>query len=126
MRNPDCEVLGGPLLHVAPGGEAQVWGFSERRRLTLRDGLLYTASSLCSMVIRKSVYLGVGGMDRTFRHMSDLEFGIRLLVAGCHMEILPDPLVTYRHGGREELSLCWANTTRAHFRIVHKHRALYR
>jgi hypothetical protein len=58
--------------------------------------------------------------------MSDLEFGIRLLMSGCHMEILPQPTVTYRHGGREELSLCWANTCRAHFRIIHKYRRLYR
>ena len=124
--HPNCEVLGGPLLHVTPDGDSQIWGYREPRRLQLRDALLNTASSTCTMLIRKSAYRKAGCMDATFRHMGDLEFGIRLLGAGCQMEILPEPLVTYRHGGREELSLQWANTCRAHFRIIHKHRKLYR
>jgi glycosyltransferase involved in cell wall biosynthesis len=125
-RHPDCDVLGGPLLRVTPQGETQVWGYREQRQLQLRDGLYYTASSMCSMMIHKSAYWKVGGMDRTFRQMGDLEFGIRLLQAGCHMEILPEPMVTYRHGGRQELSLDWGDTCRAHFRIIHKYQRLYR
>src|ERR1017187_848183 len=125
-RHPDCEALGGPLLHVAPDGSAQIWGHRESRQLQLRDALLNTASSTCTMLIRKSAYRKAGCMDRTFRNLGDLEFGIRLLAAGCQMEILPEPLVTYRHGGREELSLQWRNTCQAHFRIIHKHRRLYR
>jgi glycosyltransferase involved in cell wall biosynthesis len=125
-RHPNCEVLGGPLLRVAPDGSSQIWGHQEPRQLQLRDALLNTASSTCTMLIHKSAYRNAGCMDATFRHLGDLEFGIRLLAAGCQMEILPEPLVTYRHGGREELSLQWANTWRAHFRIIHKHRKLYR
>jgi glycosyltransferase involved in cell wall biosynthesis len=125
-RHPDCEVLGGPLLRVTPDGSAQVWGYREPRQLHLRDALLYTASSMCSMLVHKNAYRKAGCMDRTFRQMGDLEFGIRLLAAGCRMEILPEPLVTYRHGGREELSLQWRKTCTAHFRIIHKHRKLYR
>jgi glycosyltransferase involved in cell wall biosynthesis len=124
-RHPNCEVLGGPLLRVTPEGDAQIWGFREERRLELRDGLRYTASSMCSMLIHKNAYRKAGGMDRAFRHMGDLEFGIRLLAVGCQMEILPEPLVTYRRGGRDELSLKWKETCLAHFRIIHKHRRLY-
>jgi GT2 family glycosyltransferase len=47
------------------------------------------------MLIRKSAYQEAGCMDRTFRNLGDLEFGIRLLAAGCQMEILPEPLVTF-------------------------------
>jgi hypothetical protein len=78
------------------------------------------------MLIHKSAYHKAGRMDATFRHLGDLEFGIRLLAVGCQMEILPEPLVTYRHGGRQELSLQWGNTCRAHFRLIHKHCKLYR
>jgi glycosyltransferase involved in cell wall biosynthesis len=125
-RHPNCEVLGGPLLHVTPDGTADIWGYREPRQLQLRDALLYTASSMCTMLIHKSAYRRAGCMDGTFRHLGDLEFGIRLLAAGCHMEILPEPLVIYRHGGREELSLQWQETCRSHFRAIHKHRKLYR
>jgi len=107
-------------------GRRKIWGHREPRQLQLRDALLHTASSMCTMLIHKSAYRRAGCMDATFRHLGDLEFGIRLLAAGCQMEILPEPLVTYRHGGREELSLQWSNTCRAHFRIIHKHRKLYR
>jgi glycosyltransferase involved in cell wall biosynthesis len=125
-RHPNCKVLGGPLMHVTPDGSSQIWGHREPRQLQLRDALLNTASSMCTMLIHRSAYRKAGCMDTTFRHLGDLEFGIRLLAAGCQMEILPEPLVTYRHGGREELSLQWGNTCRAHFRIIHKHRKLYR
>ena len=125
-RHPDCEVLGGPLLRVTPDGTAQIWGYQEQRQLHLRDALRYTASSMCTMLVSKSAYRKAGCMDRTFRHMGDLEFGIRLLATGCQVEILPEPLVIYRHGGRDELSLQWRKTCEAHFRIIHKHRKLYR
>jgi GT2 family glycosyltransferase len=125
-RHPNCEVLGGPLLHVTPDGSSQIWGHREQRQLQLRDALLNTASSMCTMFIHKSAYRKAGCMDATFRHLGDLEFGIRLLAAGCQMEILPEPLVTYRHGGRDELSLQWQETWRSHFRVIHKHSKLYR
>jgi len=125
-RHPKCEVLGGPLLRVTPDGSSQIWGHREPRQLQLRDALLNTASSMCTMLIHKSAYHKAGRMDATFRHLGDLEFGIRLLATGCQMEILPEPLVTYRHGGRDELSLQWQETWRSHFRVVHKHRNLYR
>jgi len=125
-RHPNCEVLGGPLLRVTPDGSSQIWGHRESRPLQLRDALLHTASSMCTMLIHRNAYRKVGGMDRIFRNLGDLEFGIRLLAAGLQMEILPEPLVTYRHGGREELSLQWGKTCQAHFRIIHKHRKLYR
>jgi glycosyltransferase involved in cell wall biosynthesis len=125
-RHPKCEALGGPLLRVTPDGNSQVWGYREQRRLHLRDALFYTASSMCSMLIRRSAYRRAGGMDGAFRQMGDLEFGIRLLHGGCHMETLPEPLVTYRHGGRDEMSLRWGKTCRAHFRIIHRHERLYR
>ena len=125
-RHPNCEALGGSVLRVTPDGNSQIWGHREPRQLQLRDALLHTASSMCTMLIHKSAYHKAGRMDATFRNLGDLEFGIRLLAVGCQMEILPDPLVTYRHGGREELSLQWGNTCRAHFRLIHKHRKLYR
>jgi glycosyltransferase involved in cell wall biosynthesis len=124
-RYPSCDVLGGPLWHVGPDGVGGVWGYQEDRQLNLRDALLHTASSLCTMLIPKEVYQRVGGMSAAYRHMSDLEFGIRILAAGCEMRILPEPLVTYRHGGREELSLNWHGTFAAHFRIIQKHRLLF-
>jgi glycosyltransferase involved in cell wall biosynthesis len=124
-RHPNCEVLGGPLLRVTPDGSSRIWGHREPRPLQLRDALLNTASSMCTMLIHKSAYRRAGCMDASFRHLGDLEFGIRLLAAGCRMEILPEPLVTYRHGGRDELSLQWGNTCRAHCRIIHSHRKLY-
>jgi teichuronic acid biosynthesis glycosyltransferase TuaG len=125
-RHPDCTVLGGPLLRVAPDAAAEVWGYREQRQLQLRDALIYTASSMCSMLIHQSAYWRAGGMDRTFRQMGDMEFGIRLVQSRCRMEILPEPLVTYRQGGRDEMSSQWGKTCRAHFRIIHKHRQLYR
>jgi teichuronic acid biosynthesis glycosyltransferase TuaG len=125
-RHPNCEALGGPILRVTPDGSSQIWGHREPGQLQLRDALQHTASSMCTMLIHKSAYHKAGRMDTTFRHLGDLEFGIRLLAVGCQMEILPEPLVTYRHGGRQELSLQWGNTCRAHFRLIHKHCKLYR
>ena len=123
-QNPECDIVAGPVTKLAPDGSTELWGFLEPRSLNLRDGLVNTAASFQAMLIRRETFLKLGGV--TFPYLEDQEFCIRALAAGYRMDILPEPFVTYRHGGHEQLSRQWRNMFRAHLQLTHKYGYLYR
>jgi len=124
--HPTCEALGGGMLMVTPGGKREFWGGTETRRLTLADALFYTASMPQALLIRRELFLALGGFDARLRHLEDYEFGIRLLAAGHEMHFLGEPLFLYRRGGREQLSLQWRGMFLSELRVLRTHSRLAR
>jgi GT2 family glycosyltransferase len=126
VAHPDVVALGGSLTMVSPDGREGTWGGTSTRRLTLADALLDVASMVQGLMIRRDVFLQLGGFDQRFRHYEDFEFGIRLLAAGHETHFLGEPLVRYRRGGRDQLSLQWRAMFRSELRIIDLHAHLAR
>jgi glycosyltransferase involved in cell wall biosynthesis len=98
--HPECEALGG-ALH-------------------------YTASMAQALMIRRDVFLKLGGFETRLRALEDYDFGIRVVASGCVMHFLAEPLFLYRLGGREQMSLEFGRMLRANIEVLHRHRALCR
>jgi GT2 family glycosyltransferase len=119
--------LGGGCTMVTPDGTEEYWGGNPPCPLTLAHALCYTASMAPGLMIRRDVFMQLGGFDPSLRCLEDLEFGIRLLASGAETHFLPEPLFTYhRGGGRQQLSLEWDKMFRAEVRIINMHAGLAR
>ena len=124
--HPQVMALGGGAKKVTPEGREEYWGGKTTRRLTLRDALCYTASMAQGLMIRRDVFLELGGFESRLRYLEDYEFGIRLLASGHETHFLGEPLFVYHRGGREQLSLQWGKMFRAEMRILDIHAGLAR
>ncbi len=119
--NPHVKALGGGLTMVTPEGREEYWGGHRTRRLTVADALCYTASMSQALMIRRDVFLKLGGFDPRLVHLEDFEFGIRLLASGCETHFLAEPLFIYYRGGRQQLTLQWSKMFKAELRILKMH-----
>jgi glycosyltransferase involved in cell wall biosynthesis len=124
--HPNVKALGGGATVVTPEGQKEYWGGKRTRRLTIADALCYTASMSPGLIIRRDIYLQLGGFDTSLSHMADYEFGIRLLASGHETHFLGEPLFVYRRGGRQQLSFQWSNTFKSEMRILDMHAGLAR
>ncbi len=125
--HPQVKALGGGLTMRTPEGREEYWGGKPTRRLNLAHALCYTASMAQALMIRRDVFLELGGFDSRLRHLEDLEFGIRLLASVHETHFLAEPLFIYhRGGGRQQLSFEWRKMFRAEMRILDIHAALAR
>jgi len=125
--HPQVKALGGGSIMVTPDGRQQYWGGNPPCPLTLAHALCYTASMAQGLMVRRDVFLELGGFDPNVRHLEDFEFGIRLLASGNEMHFLPEPLFVYHHGGgREQLSVEWSKMFRAELKILKMHADLAR
>jgi GT2 family glycosyltransferase len=124
--HPQVKALGGGLTMVTPDGREEYWGGKPTRRLTVADALCYTASMAQALMIRRDVFLELGGFDSRLRYLEDREFGIRLLASGHETHFLAEPLFIYRRGGRQQLSLRWGKMFSAEMRIIDMHAGLAR
>ena len=89
--HPSVKALGGGLTMVTPDGRREYWGGTPTRQLTLAHALCYTASMAQALMIRRDVFLELGGFDGRLRYLEDLEFGIRLLASGHEAHFLAEP-----------------------------------
>ena len=125
--HPTVEALGGGARMVTPEGQEEYWGGKPTRRVTLEHALCYTASMAPGLMIRRDVFLELGGFNPRFRHLEDFEFGIRLAASGHETHFLAEPLFIYNiGGGRSQLSLQWGKMLRAEVRIIATHARLAR
>lgn len=125
--HPQVMALGGGSRMVTPDGKEEYWGGNPPCPLTLSHALCYTASMAQALMIRRDVFLGLGGFDSSLRYLEDFEFGIRLLASGMETHFLPEPLFIYhRGGGRQQLSFEWDKMFRAELRILKMHSDLAR
>jgi glycosyltransferase involved in cell wall biosynthesis len=125
--HPQVKALGGGLTMVTPDGQQEYWGGKPTRQLTLAHALCYTASMAQALMIRRDVFLELGGFDGRLRYLEDLEFGIRLLASGHETHFLAEPLFLYhRGGGRQQLSFEWRKMFKAEMRILNMHSDLAR
>lgn len=123
-EHPDCDAVGGGLIMASPDGRREYWGWHETRQLTVRDALLYTASMAQSLMIRRDVFLGLGGFEARLRALEDYEFGIRAIASGCRMHFLAEPMFIYRLGGRKQISMEFGRMVRAEMAVLQRHSGL--
>jgi glycosyltransferase involved in cell wall biosynthesis len=89
----------------------------------LRDEYWAVPSTL---MFRTDAIRAIDGFDVSFRECEDRDFLIRCCAAGYRVGGIPEPLIRLRrtfHGSLSEQN--WT-MFRAHFRVVWKHKALYR
>ena len=107
---------------IGPDGQQEYWGGKPTRSLTLADGLRQTASMAQALIIRRDLFLTMGGFDCSLRSMEDYELGIRLLSAGVVMHTLGEPLfLYYLGGGRDQLTKNWTRMIGSELWVIHKH-----
>jgi GT2 family glycosyltransferase len=125
--HPQVKALGGALTMITPEGHQEFWGHKATGQLNLAHALCYTASMAQSLLIRRDVFLELGGFKPGLRHLEDLEFGIRLLASGYETHYLDEPLFLYHHGGsRPQLTSQWSKMFRAELGILNMHADLVR
>lgn len=125
--HPDVKALGGGARMVTPDGQDEYWGGHPPCPLTLAHALRFTASMAPGFMIRRDVFLELGGFDASLRYLEDFEFGIRLLASGHLTHFLPEPLfIYYRGGGRQQLSFEWDKMFHAELGILKMHSDLAR
>jgi GT2 family glycosyltransferase len=124
--HPGAVALGGALTMVKPDGTREHWGGTYTGRLSVADALNYTASLPPALMIRRDIFLKLGGFDPLFMAMEDYEFGVRIAESGNEFHFLGEALFTYRRGGRKQLSLEFGKMLRGELKAQWKHRRLLR
>jgi GT2 family glycosyltransferase len=124
--HPEVKALGGGSTVRTQDGREEYWGWKLTYRVTLAHALCHTASLSPSLMIRRDVFLELGGFDSRLRHMEDYEFGIRLLAAGHETHFLGEPLFVYNRGGRQQASVQWGRMFRGELRVLNMHADLAR
>lgn len=104
--HPQVKALGGGATIRTPNGHERYWGEKENHQVTLAHALCYTASMSPALLIRRDVYLEIGGFNPLLSHMEDYEFGIRLLASGCETHFLGEPFFIYNRG-HQQVSVQW-------------------
>lgn len=124
--HPQVVALGGGATMLTPKGKEEYWGGKYTHPLTLASALCYTASMTQALMIRRDVFLKLGGFDASLRYLEDYEFGIRLLAAGCEVHYLAEPMFIYRLGGRDQVTFHRVKMFLAELKILNMHRDLVR
>jgi GT2 family glycosyltransferase len=125
--NPQVKAVGGGSRMVTPDGVEEIWGGNRPDHpLTLANALCYTASMPQGLMIRRDVFLALGGFDPRLVPLEDFEFGIRLLASGTETHFIGEPLFIYHHGGRQQLTSRWRNVFRAEMKTLRMHAGLAR
>lgn len=78
-----------------------------------------------SMIVRRDVYLELGGMDASFRCCEDYEFEIRLVRAGYKIGFIREPLCMLRRENQGNLSSAGWNIFRHQMKILFRHRKMF-
>lgn len=109
---------------VASPGEG-FWGRYEAAVLARRARAAATGQSMANSVLRRDVYLSLGGFDTNFRRygFEDRDFILRALGADSRMQTTPDSLAVHR-GNVSLQSVCRklneaARLSAPHFRQLH-------
>lgn len=124
--HPEVKALGGGATIRTSEGREEYWGERPTYRITVAHALCHTASMSPSLLIRRDVFLELGGFDSSLHHMEDYELGIRLLAAGHETHFLGEPLFVYNRGGRQQASVQWPRMFRSEMNVLNMHAGLAR
>jgi glycosyltransferase involved in cell wall biosynthesis len=123
-QHPHLKAVGGGATIRTVEGHEEYWGEQTTYPITLGHALCHTASMSPSLLMRRDVYLAIGGFDTTLRHMEDYEFGIRLLAGGNETHFLAEPFFIYNRGGHQQASVQWPRMYRSEMKVLDMHAAL--
>lgn len=124
--HPHLKAVGGGTTIRTIEGHEEYWGEKTTYQITLGHALCHTASMSPSLLIRRDVYLGIGGFNSDLRYMEDYEFGIRLLAGGHETHFLAEPFFIYNRGGHQQASVQWPRMYRSEMRVLEKYANLAR
>ena len=122
--HPEVKALGGGMTMRSPGRPDEYWGEMDTYKVTLAHALCFTASMSGSLLIRRDVFLKLGGFDAHLSHMEDYEFGIRLLASGCETHFLGEPLFIYDRGARHQASAQLTRMYKGEMAVLNLHAPL--
>ncbi len=124
--HPEVQALGGGATMRTSEGREEYWGEKPTYRVNLAHALTHTASLPPAMMIRRDVFLKLGGFNTALNYLEDYEFGIRLLSAGYEMHFLGEPLFIYNRGGRRQSSLQHSRMLNGEIKVLDMHAELSR
>lgn len=124
--HPEVSALGGGATIRMSDGQEEYWGEKPTYRITLAHALCHTASMSPSLLIRRDLFLELGGFNSSLHHMEDYEFGIRLLASGHETHFLGEPLFVYNRGGRQQASVQWPRMFKGEMKVLDMHASLAR
>lgn len=79
-----------------------------------------------SLLIQKSAVMEVGGFDTNFKTSGDYELSIRLVKSGVNIGFIPKVLIRVRRSNHGNVSSNGFRTFRNHYRLVCKHKDVFR
>lgn len=124
--HPHLKAVGGGATIRTVEGHEEYWGETMTYSITLGHALCHTASMSPSLLMRRDVYLAIGGFDTSLRHMEDYEFGIRLLAGGHATDFLAESFFIYNRGGRHQASVQWPRMYKSEMNVLNMHADLAR
>jgi glycosyltransferase involved in cell wall biosynthesis len=119
--HPQLKAVGGGATIRTVDGHEEYWGEKTTYQITLGHALCHTASMSPSLLMRRDVYLSIGGFDTSLRHMEDYEFGIRLLAGGHQTHFLAESFFIYNRGGHQQASVQWPRMYMSEMKVLNMH-----
>jgi len=93
--------------------------------LSFQDLVKNSHVMMQSSIIKRSVFITLGGFDKSFRQTEDFEFSMRLIVNNYQIHFLPELLTFVRHGTNDKLSTNWKGFLTGHVGVVRKYKHFY-
>lgn len=119
--HPNLKAVGGGATIRNADGREEYWGEKTTYPISLGHALCHTASMSPSLLMRRDVYLGIGGFDSSLSHMEDYEFGIRLLAGGNETHFMAEPFFVYHRGGHQQASVQWPRMYKGEMTVLNMH-----
>ena len=85
-----------------------------------KKGLCYGGTPTCALMARKSTFDAVGGFDPAFRRIEDIDFAVRLALAGGHFIGCPESLLIQH--ATESADKAYEKNMKAEIQLADKHK----
>lgn len=94
--------------------------------LTCNDLIRSSHLVVPSLLLRRQVFLALGGFDLSFRRNEDWEFSLRAATGGHSIGFIAEPLTRIRMHRGDNLSSGWRGYIDGHVRVIWRHWKIFR